>query len=296
MLDLFDWLRRARSGAELLATLRVAETSPELFLEPGKLGPPISLLEHSCDRCWIFEPIVESGYEYCRVCSPIIHRALKMGTMSRKTVVLWAHLNMLPIQIQDRIANKKNSRQQVMEIFIKDENHFLILLDRRQLKNWFQELIIYNAPRLAGLIQIVPTTGMTARGTMGDVLCRIIHHDSRFPMDALRVRFFSSPNQVYLPHRREQKGLLTFDIKEFMHLLDMAVVFRSMLGPKEQDMLKKLLGLEDLKQQRFYWGRFTGMLRPASRDMLNAWKIRQWPREKIQLLYEMTEYVTYVPY
>ena len=71
----------------------------------------------------------------------------------------------------------------------------------------------------------------------------------------------------------------------------MAVVFRQMLHPREQDMLRELLNIDDLNQEQFYWGRFLGMLSREARDMLHAWQVRQWSREQARLFYELLGYV-----
>ena len=80
-----------------------------------------------------------------------------------------------------------------------------------------------------------------------------------------------------------------------MSLLEMASVFRSVLSPTTQQILYGLLNLKDAKEEGFYWGRFLGMLTPQEKDMLNAWKIRQWPRQRVKLLYELTKYVDFSP-
>ncbi len=112
-------------------------------------------------------------------------------------------------------------------------------------------------------------------------------------MDRLRVRFFSAPYQLLYPHTRDRQGLLTFEVSEFVNLLEMAAVFRTMLRPEAQEALQELLNLEDPSEEQFYWGRFLGYLDPEAKDMLSAWRIRVWPRERIQLLYELTNYVAF---
>ena len=89
-------------------------------------------------------------------------------------------------------------------------------MGRRELKPWIQELILYHGPDLKGLVQIFPTVGSRAKDNMGDILCRAVHHEARFALDQLRVRFYSAPYQVLAPHVRDQKGVLTFEIAEFL--------------------------------------------------------------------------------
>lgn len=110
-------------------------------------------------------------------------------------------------------------------------------------------------------------------------------------MDQLRVRFYSSPYQLLRPHTRERQGLLTFEVSEFLRLMEMAVVFRALLKPEEQQALHELLNLDDSIEERFYWGRFMGRLPHEAKDMLSAWRIRAWPKNRIKLLYELVDYV-----
>jgi len=128
---------------------------------------------------------------------------------------------------------------------------------------------------------------------MGDILCRAIHHEARFPIDQLRVRFYSAPYQILRPQTRDQQGLLTFEISEFLSLLEMAAVFRTLLRPEEQESFYELVNLKDASEEQFYWGRFMGFLNQEAKDMLSAWRIRQWPKSRIELLYELVNYVAF---
>jgi hypothetical protein len=112
-------------------------------------------------------------------------------------------------------------------------------------------------------------------------------------MDQLRVRFYSAPHQILKPYTREQQGLLTFEVSEFLSLLEMAAVFRTILRPREQELLYQLVNLDDASEEQFYWGRFLGFLNQEARDMLNAWRIRQWSKNRIRLLYELVDYVAF---
>ena len=73
----------------------------------------------------------------------------------------------------------------------------------------------------------------------------------------------------------------------------MAAIFRRLLYPEAQQALHDLLNLRDSSEEQFYWGRFLGYLNSEAKDMLSAWRIRQWPRDRIQLLYELVEYVAF---
>jgi len=292
MLNSFDWLRRSRTGAELLATLNYLEEKPGLF-DQKEIGPPHSALSGPCRRCWIYPPKPSSKDRtslYCKPCRAIVTKANRLGRVSRQSIVIWALVNQLPKQL----ANGEGFHDsRVFSAYVHEQNHFLLMMHRRELKAWLRELAIYYGADLKGLVQILPTAG-TGRGIdMGDVLCRAVYQEARFSMDRLRVRFFSAPYQLLRPHTRDQLGLLTFEASEFLSLLEMAAVFRTMLRPEAQRALHTLLNLTDASEEQFYWGRFLGYLDPESKDMLNAWRIRQWPKNRIKLLYELVNYVAF---
>ena len=97
--------------------------------------------------------------------------------------------------------------------------------------------------------------------------------------------------QVPPPHQRDQQQGRTFEVSEFVGLLQMAEVFRLLLHPHEQQELLALLTRDDGDGAAFYWGRFLGLLDPRARDMLVAWGIRTWPQTRIRLLDELRKYV-----
>jgi hypothetical protein len=301
MLDGFDWLRRSRTGAELLATLKYLQATPDF--SSVEIGPPPSALDGPCQRCWIYPRTPTSRRDlppntlsdrrtapHCKPCQSILAGASRLGNVSRQAIIIWGTVNRLPRQLESG-AGFRDSR--IVGTYVHDASHFLLAMRRREIRAWLQELVIYHGAALKGLIQILPTTG-TGRGlSMGDVLCRAAHYEGRFAMDQLRVRFFSAPYQLLTPHTRDQQGMLTFEITDFMSLLDMAGVFRSLLHPEAQQALHALLNLTDASEEQFYWGRFLGHLNPEAKDMLSAWRIRQWPKYRIRLLYELVEYVAF---
>lgn len=292
MLNTFDWMRRCRSGTELLATLEYAMVDPDMLPPEEEIGPPLSAFERPCPRCWIYPGLKSETMEdgYCRSCLAITSRARSLGKISRACVVAWGFVSHVPDQLQTK---EGFYAEKAVATYVHDENHFLLMIGRRELKTWIQELLMYHGTDMKGLIQIFPTTGETQRGAMGEILCRAIYQEARFPMDMLRVRFFSSPFQVFSPGDRDEKGLLTFEITEFLRLLEMAEIFRSLLRPDEQQALHDLIQITDRKEEQFYWGRFVGYLSQQTKDMLNAWKIRQWPQKRVKLLYELVDYVFY---
>jgi len=290
MLSSFDWLRRSQTGAELLATLEYLTSRPDLFPPGDEIGPPFSALDGPCQRCWVYPRLASPGQSYCPSCQAILARATKLGGISRQSTVIWGFVNRLSKLLR---MGEGFSDYHVLGAYVHDGNHFLLMMPRHELKPWLQELVIYHGSDLKGLIQILPTTGAGKGVNMGDVLCRAVYHEARFPMDQLRVRFFSAPHQILIPHARDKQGLLTFEVSEFLSVLEMAAVFRTILYPREQKALYELLNLEDTSEEQFYWGRFMGFLSQEAKDMLNAWRIRQWPKNRIKLLYELVDYVAF---
>jgi hypothetical protein len=292
MLSLYDWIRLSRTGSELLATLKCISEEPVFSCE---IGSPYSALNSPCRRCGIYSCII-SDQEYCAYCSfckSVIDKAMGLGNISRNAIVIWAFINKLPIQFlseqNSSIGGFRNSR--LHGAYIHDKNHFLLMMHRKELKPWLQELVLYNGSNLKGMIQIFPTIGARKDNGMGDILCRAIHHEANYPMDRLRVRFFSNPIQLLMPHILDQQGILTFEVSEFLNLLELVTVFRVILKPEEQKMLHEILTINDTVEEQFYWGRFQGILNQEAKDMLNLWKLRNWSKNKIKLLYKLIDYV-----
>lgn len=286
MLSSFDWVRRSRTGAELLATLKYLEEEPELLLDKQELGPPHSALHGPCQRCWIYPRKPKALH--CQACQAILNRARTLGSLSRQLVVVWGFVNRLPRQLQDGFRDSR-----IIVFFTHDDHHVLVMLPRKELKPFIQELVLYHGLDLKGLLQIVPTAGAHGDVGMADVLCHLVHHEANFSMDRLRVRFYSAPYQVTVPHVRERRGILTFDVTEFLSALEMAAVFRTVMRPDEQAMLHELLKIDRPDEAAFYWGRLMGFLSPEAKDMLSAWNVRQWSRAQVRLLYELVEYVAF---
>lgn len=287
MLNCFDWIRRTRSGAELLSTLKLISEEADLFSQKMEISSPCSALNSPCQRCWIF-PRLKEDDDYCEICSAIISGVKGFGKISHHSAVIWAYTNRLPKQIKDSKWLNQNS---IFALYNHDNNRFLLILHRRGLKDWLQELILYDGADLRGLIQIFPTVGPSSDFGMGEILCRAIHHEATFPMDQLRIRFYSVAYSILRSQLLDHKGVSTFEITDFLNMMSTAVVFRALLRPDEQKALYDLLNINRTTEQKFHWGRFQGNLNKDARDMLNAWKIMRWPKDKVNLLYQLIDYV-----
>ncbi|MDI6792338.1 MAG: hypothetical protein QME81_05650 [bacterium] len=294
MLSNFDWLRRSRSGPELLAILRCLKEDPDYFdklkmslAHNGNPGPPPTGLTTPCSRCWIY-PRAEKS-EYCPFCQTIRKKGYRLGNAAREALVTWGFVNCLPQQLR-RGTGFKEAR--LLGTYVHDDNHFLVVIRRKDLQPWLREIVLYHGAKLKGNLQIFPTTGQNGIG-MGDIISRAIHHETYLPMDKLRVRFYIRSYDVLQPRKFDREGLLTFEISEFLSLLEMGMVFRSVLYPEEQKILYELLTRDDEFGEGFYWGRFLGNLNQRAKDLLDAWKIRNWPRNRVMFFYELINYVGY---
>ena len=287
MLTKFDWLGRCRSGTELLATLlyfsEIKNDLPDM-----ELGAPFSAIGKVCLRCKIYEP--ESNrkkqYRYCKVCRKIIFLKQKVVAESPKSVVIWGYVNQIPQRFHKDLLNYTYG------MYLHDDQRFLVMIKRSFLKLWLQELVIYSGIDLKGLLQIFPTIGEVRNLNMGDYLSWAIHHEANFSMDQLRVRFYTSVRHLINPKKVERQGLLTYTLQEFISLLELVEVFRAKLLPHEQEKLFEILKIKDSGEKQFYWGRFLGQLSQEARDMLSAWKIKQWSINQVNLLIKLTNYVT----
>jgi hypothetical protein len=288
MLTHFDWLRRARTGAELLATLNRLKQSPELLDRPQ--GPPLSALDGPCERCGFYARLPKRTH--CPWCQAVLDRAKSLGQTSRQTALVWGYVNRLPQQLAENEGFYATTS--VRGSYVHDSRRFLLALNRRDVQSWLQELVLYHGPDLKGLLQIIPTMGGGHPDfNMGDALVQVIQREANFSLDQLRVQFYQAPYQLRRMRERDKQGRLTFEVVEFLRLLEMALVFRVVLRPDEQQALYELLHLKETGEELFYWGRFLGLISQEAKDMLNAWKIRQWPLPQVELLYELLTYVDF---
>ena len=296
MLTGFDWLRRCVTGAELLAVLRMRHEDQDCFAKLATVagrdwfGPVPNALTVPCARCWLYPRLPSSIY--CPICRVIRDGTRNTGMIARDALVVWGYVNQLPAQLQ---SPKKAPPAHLLGVHTPDEQHFLAMVRRRELHPWLQELVLYHGTELRGHIQIFPTMGADNDLGMGDIVCRAIRHETYLDHDKLRVRFFTRPYQVLRPHEMDREGLLTFDVAEFISLLEMASVFRSLLMPADQEMLFELLTMPKAASEMFYWGRAMGALNQRARDLLEAWQMRSWPANRVKFFYELLENVDYQP-
>jgi hypothetical protein len=288
MLTAFDWLRRCESGAELIAALDLIKSAPHLFHDVPGTGPPPFGIAGPCIRCWIYPRVALSLH--CKICHAVLSAAAGLGSFSRHCMVIWGFVNFLPDPVKRDIDPQ---RGRFYRVYLLDGAHFLAVVKGHELTGWLREILLYHGSELKGLLSLFPTVGKGGLHTMGDILCRAIQQDSRFPMDRLRVRFFSRPHQLNNPHKREKEGMLTFESSEFLNLLEIATIFRSRLHPEEQQMVKEVVKLTNHREKAFYWGRLMGALNTEARDMLSAWRFRQWPEGRVNLLYELIDHVPF---
>jgi len=288
MLSKFDWLRRCRSGAELLATLKYFSDHAEIDVSQLNHGGPFSAIGNLCQRCKVYAPVpVRNRHtRYCGICEKIIKLKEQLVAQSTSAIVIWGYVN----QISRRLRDSKPS-----EFFygthVHDNQRFLAMMDRHYLKQWLQDLVIYSGLSLKGLLQILPSLDEFRNLNIGDYLCWAAHHEATWSRDQLRVRFYTHPQQVINPKKREKEGLLTFHISDFINMLEMVEVFRVYLYPQQQKDLLELLNLNDPKEEQFYWGRFLGRISQEAKDMLSAWKVRQWTTAQTQFFYHLINYV-----
>lgn len=288
MLSKFDWLRRCRNGAELLATLKYFSDNPEFDPSQLEQGGPLSAIGNLCQRCRVYAPVEKKNKHtrFCVLCEKIMQEKEQSALKVARAVILWGNVN----QISRRLRDSKPSAS-IFGIYIHDDQHFLIMMHQQHLKQWLQDLVIYSGLSLKGLLQIFPLTGKRHHLLIGDYLSWVIHHEATFRMDELRIRFYTDPHQVINPKKREKEGLLTYTIPDFISMLDMAEVFRAKLYPEQQRELFELLNLKDSKEEQFYWGRFLGQLSQEAKDMLSAWKVRQWSQTQTDFFYQLINYV-----
>ena len=290
MLTKFDWLRRCRTGTDLLATLKYFSINPEVDPSQQELGGPLSAIGRLCQRCKVYAPvsIKKKHSRYCKTCETILSFKEEVAPKSRRSILIWGYVN----QISRRLRDSKPS-EFFYGTYIYDDQRFLVAMHRQNLKTWLQDLVIYSGLSLKGLLQIFPSLGEYRNMNIGDYIAWAIHHEANLAMDQLWIRFYTKPSQIINPKKRDREGLLSYNISEFISMLEMVEVFRANLFPTEQQDLFDLLNLKDFKEEQFYWGRFLGQLSQEAKDMLSAWKIRQWSKSQIEFFYQLIKYVVF---
>lgn len=289
MFTSFDWLRTCSSGNELLAVMILMKTKPGIFYWSSEPGCPMTAIAHPCRRCWTYPKLKPFRRNFCLACEHILRLASRLKSESQKSVLVWGHVNQIP----KTVLNPPDMLN--CHTYLHDERSFLIALTACRLRNWLQDVMIHHSDQLKGVFQIFPPVGITRRGGMGDVLCKHVADSTGMPSNRLWIRFFPKPYDVFNEPKKQKKGLVPLEVDEFMRLLDMASIFRTLLTPKIREILLKILTIDNDQESQFYWGRLTGMLTPESKDMLDSWKIRRWPMHRFKFLYDLTHYVPY-PY
>lgn len=300
MLSAFDWLRRARTGAELLATVRIleqrarAKSNPPPLPTPApdglEMAPPHRGLEGPCVRCWVYAPAAEKGAVYCPMCRSVLSTAawVRKNEQARQTAIIWGFVNQLP---QELAAGSYRSDKRVRGAVVCDPHRFLVALNQRSLHHWLRKVLLYDGLELRGVLSVLPAES-DRRYRAGELLCQVDYQARRFGFDQLRVRFLPTPEHILQGHKLEKQGLITFDAVQFMGMLESAAVFRSVMLPDEQQTLRQVLAIADPNEAQFYWGRFLGSITPEAKDMLTAWKVRQWSPGQRQLFFELVNYAT----
>ncbi|MBF0121005.1 MAG: hypothetical protein HQK79_19420 [Desulfobacterales bacterium] len=226
MLNTFDFIRIAKSGSELIATIQYL-TEKSYILFTNELGPPLSGVVWPCQRCWFYSCLPSYGERHCEACSSILKLESESRKLIRSTFVLWGFVNKIPFPL--------TPGQKFLDItptasYVFDEHHFIIILNRSEIKKCLKEIVNIHKLDLVGLIQIFPVKGSSLKGTMADILSHVTYQENRFPMDYLRIRFFSKPYHIFEAREKDKDKILTFEISEFLKILDLPSIFRPLLN------------------------------------------------------------------
>jgi len=286
-----DWILRCRTGHELFATLKCFDEVVGSLRHQTELGPPPGAVSELCHRCWIL-PLSPSPNTspYCPFCKRVLERCRPASQPSMGSIVLWCTLNRLPRHLRSRSGFYHHPNR---AIYVHDEWHFLMMIPIRSLKPWIEEMLLYEVD-INGLVVIFPPVSRQPF-VLGDLLARMMCESPEIGMDHLWIRFYASPFQVFASDMQHRKECFQTEISDFLALLETATVFRSLLPPDAQQMLYELLHLQDANEAQFYWGRLMNRLSPQAIDMLGAWGIRMWPKQRLQMLYDLLNYVEFYP-
>jgi len=294
MQSIFDWIRFCRTGGEVIATLEYFKHNPvDRLAEIKALAGPITADQAPCSRCWRHPAYSRKAGAYrahCRTCEWIVKTAGSRSQQSSHSIVIWGHVDRLPEHLVSQSG--LYGRVDVLSHHT-DSRHFLLVMDRRTVREWIRETMLYHGSDLKGFIQCFPTSGQMVSGNMGERICVAAHYDNLFPMDRLLIRLYVKTQYLDHPSRFQNKGIFTYAVQEFIRMLDMAAIFRSLLNPQEQELLKTLAAVKSEDESRFSWGRLIGALSPEARDMLSSWNFRSWTQDQIATLYAFFDYVDF---
>lgn len=293
----FDWVRHCRTGGELMALLSGAVPA-EVLTPRRKYEPPepSTLFIGVCRGCGAFPATADNGLHLCPACQTLRREGRKRERSASHARVLWGRVNRIPRWVSE--AETGGNDPVHHGCYIHDDSHFLLMLPGRNTLPFFRQLMLYDGHDLKGFLQLFPTVGVRYAIRMMDLLIRACHYETIFPMNALRVRCFTRPRQMFNPGRHEKgRHNITFEVGEFISLLEGVRIFRSLLHPSEQQMLRE--HVESMETggagESFMWGRIVAALSPEARDMLAAWDFRNWPPERITYFFDLFAYVTYTP-
>ncbi len=289
MLTELDWILLSRNGYELFATLKVLETRSDLPTAASEIGPPHAATADLCRRCWIYPGT--SYYRstpYCPFCLDILRSSRAYGYHARSAVAIWGNVDPLPKHLVERsdLYAKPSTGS-----YIHDDHHFLLLLHRKKLKAWVEDILLYH-PDITGYVTIFPPRSNSLI-QINDTITRVIYATPNYHDNQLWVRFYDNVFQLFQSNRLKRKPAPIYDIGTFKSLLEAAAVFRSILKPEAQQALHEILTLENDSEERFYWGRLLNLLQPEAVAMLEAWRIRQWPKSQLKAFFDLMKYVEY---
>lgn len=294
MLTSFDWIRQCRSGAELLATLALLETNSLHLPYPSSpdyksLGPPLTLCERPCRRCWIYAPVKLEPPWLCQTCLQVVTESGERHwrRASTQSVVIWGTVNRLP----KIIGTGQPSGVVVLGCHVYDSNHFLLILYRKDLLTWLKELAIYDSDRLAGLLQIFPPAPDRHEAGFASLFSLAVALNDPHQMDQLRIHLHPRPYYLLQSKMRKQLDSRNLSLTESIQLLEMVKAIRRIFGPREQEQLLELARMNVGQERQFYWGRFVGNISPEARNFLEIWQLRHWSLERFKLLYDLKPYM-----
>ncbi|MGK5092310.1 hypothetical protein WDW89_09915 [Deltaproteobacteria bacterium TL4] len=287
MLKKFDWLRLSKNGTELLSTISLLTERPEVVDNDLELGSPPSALSVPCQRCGIYAPAPKK--KYCPACLFIHQCSPRHHKRSHQAVFVWGVLNEIPWNLRKTDASAASSFLNC----VLDDSHFVVALQQRQLKQWLQNFLLAHGLDVQGQLYVFPSIGNSLDIHMGDFLRIAIPQRLQQKSHNLQLFFYPNPYRYILEYLKGSAKRHFFEVSEFLNLLEMAELFRALLRPNEQQELYKLLMSSKTQQDSFYWGRFLGSVDLRVKDMLESWRMKQWPRHRIHLLYELFPYVEY---
>lgn len=284
MLALFDYICRCKTGSELYGALKIKNQIKQ-HLDDQNIGVPCTAVYGPCQRCWIYDCNV--GEEYCPLCNSILEHSQGHNLVFQDITLIWYDFDLFPTSIEKILPEDH------IGFIPLNYRSGLIMCMRSSIQNWLRSLTLKYGSLIKGLLQIFPTMGQGNIVGMGDILSTAKSQSKSLQFNNLWVRFYPEAWQLLDTKRREELGILTFEISDFISLIEKSKIYKEVIPNRFRNDIFELITKQDIDSESYYWGKLKRSLNKKAIDLIDSWKLKNWDKNKVELLYELSNYTTY---